>query len=131
MIKGFKDFLLRGNVVDLAVAVVIGAAFATVIKAFTDGIIKPILTAAGGADSAGFGPTLRAGNDATLVDIGALLAAAINFVIVAAVVYFAIVVPMNRLMTSRKQGVEPEPTAPAEDVLLLQEIRDLLKAQRG
>lgn len=130
MIKSFKDFLLRGNVVDLAVAVVIGAAFATVIKAFTEGIIKPILTAAGGADSAGFGPTLRAGNDATLVDIGALLAAAINFLIVAAVVYFVIVVPMNRLMTLRKQGVEPEPTAPAEDVLLLQEIRDLLKAQR-
>ena len=131
MIKGFKDFLLRGNVVDLAVAVVIGTAFATVVKAFTDGIIKPILTAAGSAGSSGFGPTLRAGNRATLVDIGALLAAAINFVMVAAVVYFVIEVPMTRLRTLRKEGIEPEPTAPAEDILLLQEIRDLLKAQRG
>ena len=130
MIKGFKDFLLRGNVVDLAVAVVIGAAFAKVVGAFTDGIVRPVITAAGGTDGAGLGPTLRPGNPATLVDVGALLTAALNFVIVAAVVYFVVVVPMNRLMTMRKQGALPEPAAPAEDVLLLQEIRDLLMAQR-
>ena len=131
MIKGFKDFLVRGNVVDLAVAVVIGAAFASVVNAFTGSIIRPLIAALGGGSSYGFGPTLLAGRRDTFVDVGALITAAINFVIVAAVVYFLVVVPMNHLMAMRKAGAEPEPAAPAEDVILLQEIRDLLKAQRG
>ena len=130
MISGFKNFLLRGNVVELAVAVVIGAAFGQIVTTFTDSVITPLIVAAGGGSELGFGPTLRPDNPATLVDIGAVISALLNFVIVAAVVYFAVVVPLNRLMALRKSGVEPEPKAPAEDVLLLQEIRDLLREQR-
>jgi len=131
MIKGFKDFLLRGNVVDLAVAVVVGAAFASVVGAFTGGIVKPLIAAIGGGSSYGFGPTLRAGRPETFVDVGGLITSVINFVIVAAAVYFVVVVPMNHLMAMRKRGAEPEPAAPAEDVIVLQEIRDLLRAQQG
>lgn len=129
MIQGFKDFILRGNVVDLAVAVVIGAAFATIVTSFTDFVINPILAAIGGSDVPGFGPLLVADNPATQINFGQVLSAALNFLIVAAVIYFVIVTPMNRLMAMRKQGEEPEPEAPAEDVLVLQEIRDLLLAQ--
>jgi large conductance mechanosensitive channel len=123
-----KDFILRGNVVDLAVAVVIGAAFATVVSAFTANIIQPLITAAGGGGQGdSFGFKLRSGNPKTLVDFGAVLSAAINFLIVAAVVYFLIIVPMNLLQERRRRGEEPEPSAPPEDIVLLQEIRDLLR----
>ena len=128
MIKGFKDFILRGNVVDLAVAVVIGAAFAKVVSAFTDNIINPLLASVGGAnpgDALGF--PLRGDNPKTFVDFGQVIAAAINFLIVAAVIYFLIVVPMNLLLERRRRGEEPEPAAPPEDVVLLKEIRDLLR----
>src|SRR5680860_926784 len=88
MVKGFKDFILRGNVVDLAVAVVIGAAFATVITSFTAGVINPLIASAGGGDSPGLGFFVREGNAATFVDFGGIITALINFVIVAAVIYF-------------------------------------------
>lgn len=128
MVKGFKDFLLRGNVVDLAVAVVIGTAFATVVKAFTDGIIGGILGAIGGSPNfAGAGFTV---ND-SLINIGLVVNALIYFVIVAATVYFFVVVPVNKLMERRKRGEEPEVQAPSEDIVLLQEIRDLLRARGG
>jgi large conductance mechanosensitive channel len=129
MIKGFKDFILRGNVVDLAVAVVIGAAFATVVTAFTKGIIQPLIAAIGSPKSGlgGLNFQIRSGNKATVVDFNGLLTAAINFVIVAAVIYFFIVVPMNLLLERRRRGEEPEPASPPEDIVLLQEIRDLLR----
>ena len=129
MIKGFKDFVLRGNVVDLAVAVAIGAAFTAVVTAFTDGVINPLLAVLGGADVPGLGFFLRQGNEATFVDFGAVISAIVNFVIVAAAIYFLIVVPVNRLLAMRRRGQEPEVEAPSEDILLLQEIRDLLRAQ--
>lgn len=129
MIKGFKDFILRGNVVDLAIAVVIGAAFATIVTAFTKGIIQPLIASIGSTDpgAGGLNFKIRPTNDATLVDVNSLLTSVINFLIVAAVIYFLIVVPMNLLMERRKRGEEPEPAAPAEDIVLLQEIRDLLR----
>jgi large conductance mechanosensitive channel len=129
MIKGFKDFILRGNVVDLAVAVVIGAAFATVVTAFTGKIIQPLIAATGGGKHAGdgLGFRIRPHNSATFVDFGAVLTALINFLIVAAVIYFFIIVPMNLLLERRRRGQEPEPSAPPEDIVLLQEIRDLLR----
>jgi large conductance mechanosensitive channel len=128
MIKGFKDFVLRGNVVDLAVAVVIGAAFASVVKAFADNIISPLIAAlGGGAPGKSLGFTLRGSNEKTYVDVGNVISAVINFVIVAAVIYFFIIVPMNLLLERRRRGEEPEPAAPAEDIVLLQEIRDLLR----
>jgi large conductance mechanosensitive channel len=129
MLKGFKDFILRGNVVDLAVAVVIGAAFATIVTAFTDSIIKPLINAITPASSPGLGVTLIAGKDSTYVDFAAVITAAINFVIVAAVIYFAIVLPVNVIQERRRRGEETGPAEPTE-VELLAEIRDLLSAQQ-
>ena len=129
MLKGFKDFILRGNVIDLAVAVVIGAAFATIVTAFTDSIIKPLINAITPASSPGLGVTLIAGKDSTYVDFAAVITAAINFVIVAAVIYFAIVLPLNVIQERRRRGEETGPAEPTE-VELLAEIRDLLSAQQ-
>jgi large conductance mechanosensitive channel len=129
MLRGFKDFILRGNVVDLAVAVVIGAAFATIVTAFTDSIIKPLINAITPASSPGLGVTLIAGKDSTYVDFAAVITAAINFVIVAAVIYFAIVLPVNVIQERRRRGEETGPVEPTE-VELLAEIRDLLSAQQ-
>jgi large conductance mechanosensitive channel len=133
MIKGFKDFLLRGNVIDLAVAVVIGTAFAAVVKGFSDNVINPILAAAGSSNGLGFGFSLRGGalEKATFINIGAVVTAAINFVIVAAVVYFVFVAPVNAVMERRKRGEEAPVEATPEDIALLQEIRDLLRARNG
>ncbi len=128
MLKGFKDFLLRGNVVDLAVAVVIGAAFGTLVKAFTDNIITPIISVIGGTSANGLSFKIIGDNEATRVDFGAVISAIIYFVIVAAVVYFVIVIPMNTLKARRKAGVEAGPAEPT-DVELLGEIRDLLAGQ--
>jgi len=129
MLRGFKDFILRGNVVDLAVAVVIGAAFATIVTAFTDSIIKPLINAITPASSPGLGVTLIAGKDSTYVDFAAVITAAINFVIVAAVIYFAIVLPVNVIQERRRRGEETGPAEPTE-VELLAEIRDLLSTQQ-
>jgi large conductance mechanosensitive channel len=129
MLKGFKDFILRGNVVDLAVAVVIGAAFATIVTAFTSSIIKPLINAITPASSPGLGVTLIAGKDSTYVDFAAVITAVINFVIVAAVIYFVIVLPVNVIQERRRRGEETGPAEPTE-VELLAEIRDLLSAQQ-
>lgn len=128
MLKGFKDFILRGNVVDLAVAVVIGAAFGTIVTAFTAKIVQPLVNAVTPADSPGLGVTIVAGKASTYVDFAALITAAINFVIVAAVVYFIIVVPLNTIKERRAKGEEAGPAEPT-DVELLIEIRDLLAAR--
>ncbi len=127
MIKGFRDFIMRGNVLELAIAVVIGAAFGKIVSAFTDGIITPLIASLGSKEVGGLNFRIRPSNKATEVQVNELLTAGINFLIVAAVVYFLIVAPMNALMERRRRGEEPEPAAPAEDVLLLQEIRDLLR----
>jgi large conductance mechanosensitive channel len=126
--KGFKDFLLRGNVVDLAVAVVIGTAFGAVVAAFATDFIGGVIGAIGGSPD--FGRAGFEANDSKII-IGSTINALINFVIVAAAVYFFVVVPVNRLMERRKRGEEPEVAAPSEDIVLLQEIRDLLRDQRG
>lgn len=129
MFKGFKDFLLRGNVVELAVAVVIGAAFTSIVTAFTTGLIKPLINAIGGSDAArGLGFNILGSNDATFMDIGGVINAVINFVIVAAIVYFAFVLPVKHIQERRKRGEEAGPSEPT-DVELLIEIRDLLSRQ--
>jgi len=129
MLKGFKDFILRGNVVDLAVAVVIGAAFGTIITAFTGKIIQPLINAITPASSPGLGVTIIAGKDSTYVDFAALITALINFLLVAAVIYFVIVLPLNTIKERRKRGEEMGPAEPTA-VELLAEIRDLLQAQQ-
>lgn len=130
MLKGFKDFILRGNVVELAVAVVIGTGFTAIVTAFSEHLINPMIAALGGADVSGLGFYLRSGNDATFMDFGAVITAALNFLIIAAVVYFILVAPMNKLneMAARRKGVVEEKEAPASiEAELLEEIRDLLK----
>lgn len=123
MIKGFKDFILRGNVVDLAVAVVIGTAFGAVVMSFTSSFIQPMINLAlgGGVDGGTFSV------DGQAFTVGAFINAVIFFLITAAVVYVAVVVPLQRLMERRKTGAEPEVVATPEDIALLQEIRDLLR----
>jgi len=121
MIKGFKDFLMRGNVVDLAVAVVIGTAFAKVVDAFVTVVMDLIGKVGGKPDFSSYKP----GG----VALGAFLTALVSFIIVAAAVYFMVVVPMNKLAERRKQGIEPEPEAPSEEVILLTDIRDSLRAR--
>lgn len=132
MLKGFKEFILRGNIVDLAIAVVIGTAFVALVTSFTESFIDPLLAATGGGSvGEGLGIQLgEEGNAGTFIDIGAFIAAVIAFLITAAVVYFAIVVPMRKIQERRARGQEPEPEAVPEDLLVLQEIRDLL-AGRG
>lgn len=131
MIKGFRDFVMRGNVVDLAIAVVIGTAFAAVVSAFTSAIITPILNALPGASVNGFGFSLRHGahnelKAKTFIDFSIIINAIIVFLLTAAVVYFIFVVPMTKLQERRARGIEPEPTAVPEEILLLREIRDAL-----
>jgi large conductance mechanosensitive channel len=128
MVKGFKDFILRGNVVDLAVAVVIGAAFTTIVTSVTKGVLEPLINAVTPPASPGFGVQLVDGKENTYVDLAGVITAAINFLIVAAVVYVAIVLPLNTLKARRKRGEETGPAEPT-DVELLAEIRDLLAAQ--
>ena len=130
VIKGFREFITRGNVIDLAVAVVIGAAFTAVVAALTDNILNPVIAALGPSDAAGLGFQIT-DNPATFVDLGAVIAAAINFLLVAAIIYFVFVLPMNTYREKRAAGAEDEPAAPPDDVLLLQEIRDLLRAQQS
>jgi len=128
MLVGFKNFIMRGNVIELAVAFVVGAAFVAVVKALVDGLITPLIAAIVGKPNLD-GAMIVTVNNADFL-FGAVLGAIINFVLVAAAVYFLIVAPMNKLAERRKAGTEPEPEAPAEDILLLQEIRDLLAARR-
>ncbi|MGL5858189.1 MAG: large conductance mechanosensitive channel protein MscL [Angustibacter sp.] len=133
MLKGFKDFMMKGNIVDLAVAVVIGTAFAALVAAFGKAIIQPIINAFPGTSSTGLGFSLRGGDLAatTKIDLSLIINGIIVFVITMAVVYFIFVVPMNKLKERQARGQVEAPAEPTEDVLLLQEIRDLLRTQQG
>jgi large conductance mechanosensitive channel len=124
MIQGFKEFIRKGNVVDLAVGIAIGVAFTTLVAAFGTYFVNPIVAVAGGDSARGFGFEIT--NEATFVNIGALINALIVFVVTMAVIYFAIVVPMEKMQSLRKRG-EEEPEATPEDIELLREIRDALQ----
>lgn len=128
--KGFRDFILRGNVIDLAVAVVIGAAFTAIVNSVVIAVINPAIGALFRADSLDTAlgwtiPTTDGGE--TTMYFGAVIGAAINFLIVAAVVYFVLVMPVNRLRERQaaKKGIAEEEAGPTETQLLA-EIRDLL-----
>ncbi|MBP1160328.1 large conductance mechanosensitive channel protein MscL [Rhodococcus sp. PvR099] len=121
MLKGFKDFLLKGNVLDLAVAVIVGAAFTAIVTAFTTNIVEPLIAALGGSNEMGFGFQITDSPE-TFVNIGAVITAAINFIIIAAVVYFILIVPYNHTKERYMRQEEKEAT----DIELLTEIRDLL-----
>ena len=136
MIKGFKEFILRGNVIDLAVAVVIGAAFTAVVTAIVENLFNPIIGALFNAESLQEAfplviPTVS-GGEAT-IHFGAIIAAVLNFLIIAAVVYFVFVLPINTLkkradalLAKNKTETENEAPLASTEVELLAEIRDLL-----
>lgn len=129
MLKGFKDFLMRGNVIDLAVAVVVGSAFTAIVTAFTSNIIEPAIAATGGGNVSGLSIQLVPGNAKSIIDFAAVFNAFITFLMTAGVVYFLFVLPMQRVQERRKAGTE-EAVDPTEAELLL-EIRDLLRRQQG
>ena len=121
MFKGFRDFIMRGNVVDLAVAVIIGAAFNQIVNSMVGDVLTPLIGAIfGRPDFSGIvlGP----------VFLGKFVNAVVNFFIVAVVIYFGIVTPMQKLQQrlDRKKAAQPAP-APSEEVRLLTEILETLK----
>ncbi|WP_402839823.1 large conductance mechanosensitive channel protein MscL [Microbacterium sp. GXS0129] len=130
MIKGFREFIAQGNVIDLAVAVVIGGAFGAIVNAVVESVINPLVALFYVADEAGnFGPELTGlyGQSVTF-PLGSLISAIISFFAVAFVVYFVFVLPMNKWneqRAARNPAVEEE-TLPTEQELLI-EIRDLLR----
>lgn len=124
--QGFKDFIMRGNVVDLAVGIVIGAAFTAVVSSFTDGFIKPLIQLMSGGTGVGAGKWIVRG---VPFDYAAFINAIITFLITAAVLYFFVVFPLNALAERRRRGEEPPPKAPSEEIVLLTEIRDALRNQ--
>jgi large conductance mechanosensitive channel len=124
-LQGFKDFVLRGNVVDLAVGIVIGAAFTALVGTFTAAFIQPILQLFGATEGVPGGKFTING---VVFPWNVFVNGIITFVITAAVLYFFVVVPMNKLAERRRRGEEPEPKAPSEEIRLLTEIRDALQA---
>lgn len=124
MLKGFRDFIMRGNVVDLAVAVVIGAAFTAVVKAIADGLITPLVRVVLGGSTDNIGGTVTINGQ--VLDFALIINAAITFVITAAVVYFVFVLPMNKYRERMDKGKDTPAEMEAKEVLLLEEIRDLL-----
>jgi large conductance mechanosensitive channel len=132
MIKGFKEFILRGNVIDLAVAVVIGAAFTAIVTSVVTNLINPLINIFFKADSLDKALIFTVG--ASEFHIGSIIGSLISFLVVAVVVYFAFVFPLNkakeRAERLRAKGVV-EPDAPVTELDLLTEIRDLLRAQQS
>jgi large conductance mechanosensitive channel len=126
VLRGFKDFLLRGNVVELAVAVVIGAAFTAVVSSFTESFLQPLIGLVGGGGVTG-GSTVV---DGQVFAWGDFVNQLITFVLTAAVIYFVVVVPLRIVAERRRRGEEAGPAAPTQ-LELLAEIRDLLRAQQG
>jgi large conductance mechanosensitive channel len=134
---GFKEFISRGNAVELAVGVVVGAAFGAIVSSLQNYFISPLIGWVFGqpnlTDLWDIGPySWRAStpqDPISPIKVGAILNALIQFLITAAAIYFLIVLPLNAFARRRARGEEPVPEAPAEDVELLREIRDLLAAQ--
>ncbi len=124
--SGFKKFLLRGNVVDLAVAVVVGTAFTAVVTSFGDSFLKPLIGLIGGGGRFGGSFTV----DGQQFTYGTFLSQVLSFVLTAGIVYFVVVLPLHRLLDRRATGDEPGPARPTE-LELLTEIRDLLRQQQG
>jgi large conductance mechanosensitive channel len=125
MFKEFKAFIMRGNVVDLAVAVVIGAAFGAVVTSFVENLLTPLIGIPGSSDFSTLDFTI---NDSRF-RYGLFLNALISFIGIAAAVFFFVVKPLNMLAERRKRGESPEEDtpAPSDEALLLAEIRDLLR----
>ncbi|WP_422615730.1 large conductance mechanosensitive channel protein MscL [Nocardia jejuensis] len=118
---------MKGNVLDLAVAVVMGTAFTAIVTSITKGLLEPLLAVLGGNSEFGFGVQLMAGKPSTFIALGPIITACINFVTVAAVLYFVLILPMKTLQARlvKPTAVKADPT----ELELLTEIRDLLARQ--
>jgi large conductance mechanosensitive channel len=125
MVSEFKQFILRGNVVDLAVGVVIGAAFKSVVDSLVADLVTPLIAMFGGEPN--FTALDFTINDA-IFRYGAFITAVLSFLIIAAVVFFFVVVPVNQLMDRMKKE-EEKPAETPEDIALLRDIRDALRAR--
>ena len=127
MLKEFKAFLLRGNVVDLAVAVIIGAAFGAIVTAISTGLVTPLV---GMVIGTSFEAMTFEIND-SVFNYGIVIDAVITFVSFAAVIFFLVVKPMHAIQARRAAGEPTDDTpAPSDEALLLTEIRDLLQARQ-
>jgi large conductance mechanosensitive channel len=125
--KEFREFITRGNVIDLAVAVIIGLAFTGIINAIVSGLITPLIGMIGGNDFSDLDFTI---NGSTF-EYGEVINAVIQFLLIAAAVFFFIVKPINMLNERRRRGEEPEPEELSDEAALLTEIRDLLRDRSG
>jgi len=121
VLKGFREFLAKGNIVDLAVAVVIGTAFTGLVTKFTDAIIQPLINRIGAGKEASYGILQIGIGGGQTIDLNVLLSAFINFALVAAVVYFLVVLPYNKVRSKGKAESEAE-----KQTRLLTEIREAL-----
>lgn len=128
VLKGFRDFIARGNVIELAVGFVIGVAFSTVVTQFTASFLEPLIRVISGGEGITAGAVTIRG---VPFDWAAFVNAVIAFLLTAAALYVVVVVPMNKLAERRRRGTEPEAAPSTEEVRLLTEIRDLLAADRG
>jgi large conductance mechanosensitive channel len=126
MIKEFRNFILRGNAVDLAIAVVVGAAFGAVVNSLVTDIFTPIISIIFGEPNF---ESLTLTINGAVIAYGSFLNAVFTLLAVGAAVFFLVVKPVNFLMARRKAGEEPPPDAVPEDIVLLGEIRDLLKVR--
>ena len=134
MLNEFKNFILKGNVVDLSTGVIIGASFGGIVTAFSKGIVEPLLKAVGGNPNVSLGVKIgefvneKGEKVANMLDVGMIINAAISFLITAAIIFFVIVKPANALMARMKKAeAAAPPPGPSPAVVLLTEIRDLLK----
>ena len=127
LLKEFREFILRGNALDLAVAFVLGAAFAAVVNSLVENLLTPIVAAIFGEPTFnGMAFTINGSQ----FGYGAFLNDVITFLTVGAAIFFFVVKPVNVVMARRRAGEEPPPEAVPEDIVLLSEIRDLLAARR-
>lgn len=123
MLSEFKSFAMKGNLVDMAVGVVMGAAFGTVVKSFIDDVFMPAISPImGGLDVGSWSIQMPGGEDAAVINIGTFVNATISFIIVAFVMFMII-----KAMNKAKKKEEAAPSAPPAQEVLLAEIRDLLK----
>ena len=131
MLQGFKDFIMKGNVIDLAVAVIIGAAFGKIVNALVEAVLMPLIAALVGSPN--FDDFAVLDINGVAVKFGVLLTAIVNFLLIAAAIYFVVVMPMNKMIErrNRRLGIDPEVEELTPDQALLTEIRDLLSTQRG
>lgn len=132
MIRGFVDFIKQGNVVDLAVAVVLGTAFGAVINALVENVLMPLIgqLLAQDPDFNNLFAVTLPGFDGPPMRFGVLLTAVVNFLLIAAAIYFVVILPMNKIIAARQARLgEAEAEAEEESITLLKEIRDQLKVQ--